>query len=88
MRFDASSRFYTNCTGTATTLEPVRPIELSEIRAARERIAKTIVMQRHDWRTGDWEFPADPSEAGEPATDDRQRGGGAANAVAGPPAQG
>ena len=26
-----------------TTLEPVRPIELSEIRAARERIAKTIV---------------------------------------------
>ena len=25
------------------TLEPVRPIELSEIRAARERIAKTIV---------------------------------------------
>jgi len=27
----------------STTLEPVRPIELSEIRAARERIAKTIV---------------------------------------------
>src|SRR5215469_18140417 len=26
-----------------TTLEPVRPIELREIRAARERIAKTIV---------------------------------------------
>src|ERR1051326_396568 len=26
-----------------TTLEPVRPVELSEIRAARERIAKTIV---------------------------------------------
>jgi threonine dehydratase len=26
-----------------TTLEPVRPIELAEIRAARERIAKTIV---------------------------------------------
>jgi len=26
-----------------TTLEPVRPIELSEIRAARERIAKTIL---------------------------------------------
>jgi threonine dehydratase len=26
-----------------TTLEPVRPIELSEIRAARERIARTIV---------------------------------------------
>src|ERR1044071_4857402 len=26
-----------------TTLEPIRPIELSEIRAARERIAKTIV---------------------------------------------
>src|SRR6187399_3601437 len=26
-----------------TTLEPVRPIELSEIRAARERIVKTIV---------------------------------------------
>ena len=26
-----------------TTLEPVRPIQLSEIRAARERIAKTIV---------------------------------------------
>src|SRR5512133_1672956 len=26
-----------------TTLEPVRPIELSEIRAARERIGKTIV---------------------------------------------
>src|SRR5712664_4554886 len=26
-----------------TTLEPVRPIELLEIRAARERIAKTIV---------------------------------------------
>ena len=26
-----------------TTLEPVRPIALSEIRAARERIAKTIV---------------------------------------------
>ena len=25
------------------TLEPVRPIELSEIRAARERIAKTMV---------------------------------------------
>ena len=27
----------------STMLEPVRPIELSEIRAARERIAKTIV---------------------------------------------
>src|SRR6187200_3591439 len=27
----------------STTLAPVRPIELSEIRAARERIAKTIV---------------------------------------------
>ena len=27
----------------STTLEPVRPIELSEIRTARERIAKTIV---------------------------------------------
>src|SRR5947199_8403062 len=27
----------------STTLEPVRPIELSEIRAARERIGKTIV---------------------------------------------
>src|SRR5206468_9935869 len=27
----------------STTLEPVRPIELSEIRAARERIANTIV---------------------------------------------
>ena len=27
----------------STTLEPVRPIELSEVRAARERIAKTIV---------------------------------------------
>jgi threonine dehydratase len=27
----------------STTLEPVRPIELSEIRAARERIAKTII---------------------------------------------
>ena len=27
----------------STTLEPVRPIELSEIRAARERIAKTIL---------------------------------------------
>jgi threonine dehydratase len=27
----------------STTLEPVRPIELSEIRAARQRIAKTIV---------------------------------------------
>ena len=27
----------------STTLEPVRPIELLEIRAARERIAKTIV---------------------------------------------
>src|SRR5947207_7276254 len=27
----------------STTLEPVRPIELSEIRAAREQIAKTIV---------------------------------------------
>src|SRR5467141_2764254 len=27
----------------STTQEPVRPIELSEIRAARERIAKTIV---------------------------------------------
>ena len=27
----------------STTLEPVRPIELSEIRAAQERIAKTIV---------------------------------------------
>src|SRR5438552_2253517 len=27
----------------STTLEPVRPIELSEIRSARERIAKTIV---------------------------------------------
>src|SRR2546426_11212242 len=26
-----------------TTLESIRPIELSEIRAARERIAKTIV---------------------------------------------
>src|ERR1700750_2747065 len=26
-----------------TTLEPVRPIELSEIRAARERISRTIV---------------------------------------------
>src|SRR5215467_2087354 len=26
-----------------TTLEPVRPIEISEIRAARERIAKTIL---------------------------------------------
>src|ERR1051325_10105927 len=26
-----------------TTLEPVRPITLAEIRAARERIAKTIV---------------------------------------------
>src|SRR5947208_17128946 len=25
------------------TLEPIRPLELSEIRAARERIAKTIV---------------------------------------------
>ena len=27
----------------STTLEPVRPIELSEIRAARERIAKTVI---------------------------------------------
>src|SRR5437773_11878973 len=27
----------------STTLEPVRPIELSEIRAARERLANTIV---------------------------------------------
>src|SRR5256885_7213130 len=27
----------------SVTLEPIRPIELSEIRAARERIAKTIV---------------------------------------------
>ena len=27
----------------STTLEPVRPIELSEIRTARERITKTIV---------------------------------------------
>src|SRR5712672_2233639 len=42
-RLDCGDRSDLYTSRMSTTLEPVRPIELSEIRSARERIAKTIV---------------------------------------------
>ena len=53
------------------SLEAVRPVDLAEIRAARERIAGTIVRTPLIRMELGPDYPRHPPQAGEPAADQR-----------------